>query len=213
LSGEETRINQMIEDILADAKAEAKTILKEAEQKVKEIMQRGTEKAEKEKQTILDRQLKQINELEKQQIASINLQARQEILQKKEDEILKVFELAKTELSKFPKQAAYEKVLRELIIESGVALGGGDLLIKARKEDAAKLKDLTAIAKEITKKCGTKCTLKLAKNRITALGGVVLQTADGSVTINNTFDARLEQEYRHIRTAVAAKLFEEKASS
>jgi len=212
LSGEETRINQMIEDILNEAKAEAKAVLADAEKKAKEILQRGTEKAEREKQAILESQLKQISELEKQQIASLNLQARREILQKKEEEISKVFELAKAELTKFPKQAAYEKVLRKLIIESGVALGGGELVVKVRKEDVAKVKDLATIAKEITKSCGNKCSLKLSKENITALGGVILETADGSVTINNTFDARLEQKYRTIRATVAAKLLEEDSS-
>ena len=39
------------------------------------------------------------------------------------------------------------------------------------------------------------------------MGGVILQTEDGTITINNTFEARLEQKYRAIRTEVANILF------
>ena len=199
----------MVEDIINNAKLEADKFITDSKNQSKEILQKAKEVAEKEKESIIEIQSKQIKELEKQQIASLNLIARREILQKKEDEISKTFEIAKAKLKEFPKKAAYVKVLEELIIEAGVALGGGNLIVKARKEDKTKVKDLTTIAKAITKICGNKCSLKLSKESITALGGVVMQTEDGTITIDNTFDARLEQKYRTIRTAVANKLFEQ----
>ena len=208
LSGEETRINQMVEDIINNAKIEADKFLTDSKNQTQEILQKAKDVAENEKQNILEIQSKQIKELEKQQIASLNLQARREILQKKEDEIRKIFKLAEAQLKEFPKKAAYTKVLEELIIEAGTALGGGNLIIKIRKEDTTKVKDLTTIAKAITKACGNKCSLKISKETITTLGGIVLQTEDSTITVDNTFDARLEQKYYTIRTAVANKLFE-----
>ncbi|NHK32158.1 MAG: hypothetical protein FK730_12445 [Asgard group archaeon] len=208
MSGEETRINQMVEDIINNAKLEADKFIADSKNQSKEILRKAKEVAEKEKENIIEIQSKQIKELEKQQIASLNLTARREILQKKENEISKTFEIAKAKLKEFPKKAAYTKVLEELIIEAGKALGGGNLVVKIRKEDKTQIKDLATIAKAITKACGNKCSLKLGKESITALGGVVLQTEDGTITINNTFDARLEQKYRTIRTTVANKLFE-----
>ncbi|NHJ49823.1 MAG: hypothetical protein FK733_18670 [Asgard group archaeon] len=208
MSGEETRINQMVEDIIGNAKIEANKFLSDSNKQCKEILSKAQEVADREKQSILETQSKQVQELEKQQIASLNLQARREILLKKEEKIQDAFDLAKKELKEFPKKAAYSKVLDGLIIEAGTALNGGDLIIKARSEDKAKIKDLPTLAKAITKACGNKCSLKLGKDTIKALGGVVLETADGTITIDNTFDARLEQKYRIIRTAVANKLFE-----
>jgi vacuolar-type H+-ATPase subunit E/Vma4 len=198
----------MVDDIISNAKLEADKFLSDSNKQYKEILSKAQDVADREKQSILEIQTKQVQELEKQQIASINLQARRELLQKKEEKIQEVFDLAKKELEAFPKKAEYSKVLKGLIIEAGSALSGGDLVIKARSEDKAKIKDLTALAKSITKACGNKCTLKLGKATIKALGGVVLETADGTITIDNTFDARLEQKYRIIRTAVANKLFE-----
>lgn len=208
LSGEESRINQMVEDIINNAQIEADKFLTDSKNQTKEILRKAKDVAEVEKQNIIEIQSKQIKELEKQQIASLNLQARREILQKKEEEIKKAFELAKIQLKEFPKKAAYPKVLEELIIEAGAALGGGNLIVKVRKEDNTKVKDLTSMAKAITKICGNKCSLKIGKESITAIGGVVLQTEDATITINNTFDARLEQKYRTVRTAIANKLFE-----
>ena len=207
LSAEEERIKQMVDDILKNAKIEADKILKDAKEQTKEILQRGQDAAEKEKNSILETESKKVTEIEKQQIASINLQARREILRKKEDDIQIAFSLAKIELQNFHKKAAYTKVLETLIIEGGTALGGDVIFIKTRKGDATKIKDLTSIAKAITKACGNKCTLKISKETIDAMGGVILQTEDESITIDNTFEARLIQKERLIRTEVAKTLF------
>jgi len=207
LSAEEERIKQMVDDILKNAKIEADKILADAKAQTKEIQQRGQNAAEKEKNIILETESKKVTETEKQQIASINLLARREILQKKEEEIKIVFGLAETELKNFHKKAAYTKVLEAFIIEGGTAIVGGAISIKTRKGDATKIKDLASIAKAITKACGNKCTLKISKETIDAMGGVILQTEDETITIDNTFEARLEQKYRIIRTEVANILF------
>ncbi len=207
MSAEEERINQMVEDIISNAKNEAREFTKEAKQQTLEILEKGKIIAEREKEEIIEMKSKTITELEKQQIASINLQARREILQKKEEEITKTFTSAKEELKKFVSKPAYTKVLSSLIVEAGIAIGGGNLLVKARKADKAKLKELANLAKEVTKKSGTKSSLKLATETINSIGGVIVHLDDESITIDNTFEARLEQKYRSIRTDVAKSLF------
>jgi len=196
----------MIDDIISNAKEEANIILNDAKKQAKEIQQKGKDLADKEKQIILESRVKTIKEQEKQQIASLNLQARREILLKKEAEITKTFDLAKNELTNFNKKAEYDKILVSLIIEAGIAVDGGNLTVFLRKEDQNKIKDFTPIAKEVTKKTGNKCSLQLSKNTINTIGGVVLKTDDGSISINNTFEALLEQKYRIIRTNVANTL-------
>lgn len=207
MSAEEERINQMVEDIIGNAKDETRKYSKEAKQQTQEILEKGKAIAEREKEKIIELESKAITELEKQQIASINLQARREILQKKEEEITKTFTYAKDELKKFTSKPAYAKVLASLIVEAGIAIDGGNLLVKTRKADKAKLKELANLAKEITKKSGTKSSLKLDTETIDSIGGVIVQLDDQSITIDNTFEARLEQKYRSIRTDVAKSLF------
>jgi V/A-type H+-transporting ATPase subunit E len=212
LSGEQKRIDQMVEDILANAKLEANKNIGETKSQTQEILDKGKTVAQKEKEELIETQTKSILEQEKQQISSINLQARREILQKKEEEIAKAFDLAKKALLNFNKKEAYNKVLAALIVEAGTAIGGGNLLIKFRKEDKSKVKDLAALAKKITTNSGNKTTLKPHKQTITAMGGIVVQTDDESISIDNTFDARLEQKYKTIRNKIALTLFDEKAS-
>lgn len=207
MSTEDERINLMVEDIIGNAKIETNKYLTEAKEQIKEILEKGKITAEKEKEEIIETEAKQIKELEKQQISSINLKARRELLQKKEEEINQVFNLAKEELKKFPKKEAYKKILQTLIVEAGTAIGGGNIIIKTRKEDKNILSDLAGLAKEITKVSGTKSTLKISKDTIQSIGGVIVQLEDESITINNTFEARLEQKYRTIRTQIARKLF------
>jgi len=207
LSAEEERINQMVEDIISNAKNEARKYTKEAKQQTQEILEKGKAVAEQEKEEIIEMKSKTISELEKQQIASINLQTRREILQKKEEEISKAFTSAEDELKKFSSKPAYTKVLASLIVEAGIAIGGGNLLVKIRKVDKSKLKELANLAKEITKKSGTKSSLKLVTETIDSIGGVIVLLDDESITVDNTFEARLEQKYRSIRTDVAKSLF------
>ncbi len=207
MSAEEERINQMVEDIISNAKNEARKYTKEAKQQTQEILEKGKAVAEQEKEEIIEMKSKTISELEKQQIASINLQTRREILQKKEEEISKAFTSAEDELKKFSSKPAYTKVLASLIVEAGIAIGGGNLLVKTRKADKAKLKELANLAKEITKKSGTKSSLKLVTETIDSIGGVIVLLDDESITVDNTFEARLEQKYRSIRTDVAKSLF------
>ena len=202
----------MVEDIISNAKAEADKYSKEAKQQITEILEKGKNTAEQEKEKIIETESKTVSELEKQQIASINLQARREILQKKEEEISKAFTSAKEALKKFTSKPAYTKVLENLIVEAGIAIGGGNLLVRTRKEDKTILKDLTTIAKEITKQSGTKSTVKVDKEMINSIGGVVVLIDDESITIDNTFEARLEQKYRSIRTEVAKVLFTEEGA-
>ncbi len=197
----------MVEDIISNAKNETRKYTKEAKQQTQEILEKGKAVADQEKDEIVELESKTIIELEKQQIASINLQARREILQKKEEEITKAFTSAGDELKKFTSKPAYAKVLVSLIVEAGIAIGGGNLLVKARKADKAKIKELANLAKEITKKSGTKSSLKLDTGTIDSIGGVIVQLDDESITIYNTFEARLEQKYRSIRTDVAKSLF------
>lgn len=209
LSGEEERIKQMVDDILANAKIEADKNINETKSQAKEILARGIVIAQKEKAEIMEVKTKTVLEQEKQQISSINLQARREILQKQEEEIAKAFDIAKKELTNFHKKEAYNKVLTALIVEAGIALGGGTLLVKFRKEDKNKVKDFSSLAKKVATNSGNKCTFKAANETITAMGGVVVQTEDETISIDNTFDARLKQKYRLLRNKIASVLFAE----
>lgn len=212
MSGEEARIKLMVDDILANAKIEADKNINATKSQAQEILAKGKATAQREKEAIVESKTKVVLEQEKQQLSSINLQARREILQKQEEEIVKAFEIVKKELTGFHKKEAYSKVLTALIVEAGTSIGGGNLVVKFRKEDKSILKDLTAIAKKITTNSGNKCTIKTAKDTITAIGGVVVQTEDEAISIDNTFDARLDQKYRIIRNKIASELFAEKKS-
>ncbi|MBD3191741.1 MAG: hypothetical protein GF308_13925 [Candidatus Heimdallarchaeota archaeon] len=205
---DETRISQMKDEILGNANKEADRILNEAKQQSEEILKQGREKAASIKSELLESKTKSIQEQEKQQIASINLQARKKILQKKEEGIREAFTLAEEKIKNFAKEEDYDKVIEALIVEAGVAIGGGDLIVKLRKEDKKRIKGLATLAKKITDKTGEKCSLKISNETINVLGGgISITTQDESITITNTFESRLNMNYREIRTQVARTLF------
>lgn len=209
LSSEEDRINQMVNDIVTNAKAEADRLLNEAKKQANEILEKGRKRAEKEQQAIIDSQTKNVKEKENQEIASINLQARREILTKKEEVISQTMNKAEEELQKFVKKQEYKKVLQQLITEAGIAIGGGELVVKPRKSDKKDIQELLSkTAKEITKQTGNKCTIQIGNETIDAMGGVIVHSKDESITIDNTFNARLDQKKDDLRNTIAQMLFE-----
>ena len=50
--------------------------------------------------------------------------------------------------------------------------------------------------------------MKILKDTIRSMGGVLVRTADGTKWVDNTFDARLERMSSAIRDKIASILFE-----
>ncbi|MEA2070200.1 MAG: V-type ATP synthase subunit E family protein [Asgard group archaeon] len=207
MADEEKRIENLCTEIITQAEQEANEIIREAEKQKAEILAKAQKEAVQEKEEYLEDKEKAVRERKEQKLASINLEARRKILNKKEALIQQIFEQAREELAKLSKKAGYKKILNQLIIEAGVGIGGGDLVITARKKDHTKIDDLKSLAKKIASKCGNKCNLTLSKKDLQSIGGVVVGTKDGSITITNTFEDRLNDNFDAIRSNIAEILF------
>ena len=185
----------MHDKILADANEEAQKILSEAEKKAREILLQAKTMTE-ERKSIDDSQMREgIEQIRKEQIAEERTEQNRRLQLFKTSIINNVFDETLKRLEKYSDSKQYVGKLKELIIEAGVTLGGGELVFSTSSKD----RDLVTrqftqeTSKTIEQKTGKKTVLNLTSGHLESIGGAVVSKADGSANINNTFEERLRR--------------------
>jgi len=129
------------------------------------------------------------------------------VLSEKERLMTNVLEEAKARLVALTKTEKYVSELERIVLDGGIALGGGRLQIVLNKHDATLPLNLDAISKTISEKTGNKTELKFSKERIEASGGAVIKTADKRIVLDNTFEAMFKRREKELRLKIAGILF------
>jgi V/A-type H+-transporting ATPase subunit E len=143
-----------------------------------------------------------------QKVAEARLKAKQMIVASREELINETLEKAKQKLLEMTTSKDYEKTLRKMIEEGGLGLGGGELEVTLPGKGARTAFDLNVIAKQVEKVTGKPTTIKIAQEKSKLTGGAIISKADGSIAIDNSFEARIDRAMREIRIKVAKLLFE-----
>ncbi|MFX0204133.1 MAG: V-type ATP synthase subunit E [Candidatus Hodarchaeota archaeon] len=202
-------LEKLVRTIMSEAEAEAAKIIAEAENEKARIIKEAQEEAERRRQSIL-RDTRAEEELSKRrELARTGLQIRMEILATKERMIEQAFAAAMEKLQTFTKTPEYASLLEHLIIEGTVGLGGGDIHIQTNHNDALLLHDLQKLDQFISNRIKTPTTLYLLPDRLNCSGGVLIKKADGSIMIDNTFEAKVARQRRELRLLVSKILFED----
>lgn len=200
----EKRVEKIIKRIEENSKRNAGAIIKEAEEKVSEIIKTAEEDSREVEDNIIQAASKEA-ELEKQRtIANAKLRARKMKLDAKEEAIKEAFRKAEKMLDKISNDSEYPQILENLIKESSLSIGSGDLEILLREEDRRLVK-LDKIAEKVGKETN-KLRLSISPDGIKSLG-VVVRTKDGKVEVDNTFGTRLDRMRAALRSKVAKVLF------
>jgi V/A-type H+-transporting ATPase subunit E len=141
---------------------------------------------------------KQAELLKRQILGSAELESRNFQLRTVEEEVNGIFEDAIKGVSEIP-TTQYEEALSRLINE-GVRLIGSKATVSCSSKDR---KTATAVIKKLNK---GDVKLTLDEKSIETFGGVVLTSPDGTVSFDNTFEARLERMKQVLRKDVASLL-------
>jgi V/A-type H+-transporting ATPase subunit E len=143
----------------------------------------------------LEASARQAEALHRQIIGSAELDSRNIHLRALEESVNQVFQESMSGLAKIsgPRR---EKALGHLILE-GTQVIGGEAKVYCSEKDR---KAVASILKSMNKD-GTKLTLT-SKN-LDVLGGVILESSEGTIKFDNTFEARLERMRPMLRKAVA----------
>jgi vacuolar-type H+-ATPase subunit E/Vma4 len=92
-------------------------------------------------------------------------------------------------------------------VEGGIILGATDLEVILNGRDSTLPLDLDKLAEIIGEKTGKKTNITKSAKKIDAIGGVIIQTTDGKIVLNNTFEGMLNNSESEIRFKIAQTLF------
>ena len=176
----EDGIIKKLEAYVADADSTLIDSIPSLEQEYDRIISDGNKEAEK---------------IEKQIVGSADLEARNQLLLLVEESIDKVFQKAIEKIKNTDKNEDYSKFVGTLLDETSKILGGTDFTIYTNDGDQSIVQSLLS---------GYPGAV-LAPEKIDCMGGIRAVSRDGSMTFDNTIDARFDRLKPLIRKRVASK--------
>ncbi|URD98640.1 ATPase subunit E [Musa troglodytarum] len=219
------QIQQMVRFIRQEAEEKANEISVAAEEEFNIEKLQLVEAEKKKIRQEYERKEKQV-EIRKKIEYSMQLNAsRIEVLQAQDDLVSSMKEAAAKELLLVSaNQQAYQKLLKELIVQSMLRLKEPAVLLRCRKDDLHLVESVLNPAKEeYTKKANVHPPEIVVDNNIFlppapshhnahgpyCSGGVVLASIDGKIVCENTLDARLEVVFRKKLPEIRKLLFDQ----
>jgi len=180
-----------IEEILANAKEEAKNITFNYEAKAETLRCRIINDGEDQAEEIIRRAK-----------AAAELAARQQMLATKQKMIQKAFDKALEHLLNLPEKE-YVNLLGQLAAKA--ASTGTETVILNEKDHKSFGEQIVKTANELLAKKGSKANLTLAKETRPIQGGLLLK--DGDIEVNCTLDSIVSLSKDSLALEVAAALF------
>ena len=176
----ESDILSKLESAMTDANATLDGSMTSLEREYEKIISDGNKEADK---------------IEKQIVGSADLKARNEQLLLVEESVDKVFGKAIEKIKNTERNQNYSEFISTLLAESTKILGTSEITIYTNDRDQSTVQSL------LSRYTGS----TLASETIDCMGGVKVISKDGSMTFDNTIDARLERLKPLIRKEIAMK--------
>jgi len=173
--------DEQVQAIINEAKREAEKIIAEAEGKAKEILEKARKDGEKEAEA-----------LRRQEISSVRLEMKRELLNKQKVIIEAVFKSMEERIKNMDldtKKKIYTTLLKRYATEG--------MVIYSNRED----EDLV---KSIIQELGLNARYG---GNIECLGGIVIESVDGELRINLTFEELLNRLYEQKMSELSKMLF------
>ena len=206
-----TSADALIEALLSEAHETAERIIQNVQKTVQGTLEEqrkiGRERA---REIVISIDKKAQNDsaiIKLRDIASAESKARWLILEKKHELIENVLNQVKEELHALMKTDKYIHVLENLIVEGGIIVGATDLEVILNERDSTLPLDLDKLAEKIGYKTGIKINITKISKKIDVIGGAIIQTTDGKIVMNNTFESMLNSSEREIRFKITQTLF------
>ena len=190
-SGLESTIDQVLERNSSEFSQSLKNSLTDAQKTLSDSLPMLEEEYEK----IIADGKKEADKIEKQIIGSADLQSRNKTLLIVQESTDKVLEKAKEKISNMDRNSEYSSLITKLLTEATSALDTSDVIVFTNSKD----KDVVQSA--VSNISGA----ELSNDTIDCMGGVKVTSKDGSMSFDNTIDARIELLKPLIRKDIAAQ--------
>ena len=191
-------MEKISEAILDKVKMDAQQIIKEAEEKALQEV----EKAEKQLESRFEEgKRKAIEEAEREAailLAQATIKERQELLRTKADIVDKIIRDVKDALRNI---SSDESSLISLIKEVVDGLGVDKARLYVSPKDISKVQEFLERDKELASRI-------IEIKEFDCTGGVIAESIDGKISVDNTYDTRLEMLLPKILPEISKELFE-----
>ena len=188
-------LEQAIDKILKKTEKEILSDLKNSSLDSKQTLDNSLPKLEQEYDKIISNGKKEAEKIEKQIVGSSDLEVRNKQLLLLEEGVDKTFSKALDQITKTDRSGDYSNLIKTLLDESTKILGTTEVTVFTNAKD----KDVVQSA--LSKFSGA----KLSSDTIDCLGGIIIKSKDGTMTFDNTIDARIERLKPLIRKEIASK--------
>ena len=183
-------LEKLKQEVLDEAEKQARAITTETEREKEKILGEARTKAKAVVEENRRHGEARAKEMAVELKASALLQAKRIESEAKEEAVESVLHETKRELEEIAKSGHYEKIFDSLAAQAIRALGEKEFLLKANAKD-----------KKLAAKHGR------VGEAIDTIGGVIAAKADGSIQINNTFEALLEENEEKLKQKAFEHLF------
>ena len=188
-------LEQAIDNVLQKTENDILSIIKNSSTKSKETLDNSLSKLEGEFDKIISDGKKEADKIEKQIIGSADLEARNKQLMTLEEGVDKVFTKALDQITNTARSGDYSNLIKSLLDESTKILGTTEVIVSTNTKD----KDL--VQSTLSQFPGS----ELSSEPIDCLGGVIIKSKNGTMSFDNTLDARIERLKPLIRKEIASQ--------
>jgi len=181
---------KIIEQIKIDSEKEIKKIEKELDKEIQKIKSISKKESEEEVDKIKSQGKKEAQNEKKILISQAHQELNRKLMNTREEMIDKCFNNALEKLKNLTK-SEYQKI-SENLMKKGMQKISGE-----RKVYISRIQD-----KEIAKKLGI-----VVAGEIESIGGIIIASKDGKITVDNTFEGIIKREKQKIRNKIGKILF------
>ena len=191
----DSKLETTIDKILTLSEKEISSSLDSSFDESLQTLTKSESKFEQEYDRIINEGKKEAEKIEKQIVGSADLESRNKQLRLVEEYVQKAFDKAIEQIKSSKHDANYSKLIETLLTEAIDTLGTKEVTVSTNSKDKEIVNSL------LSKFPGS----KLSSETIDCLGGVEVSSKDGSMSFNNTIDARLNRLKPLIRKEIATK--------
>lgn len=195
IMGSDSALERTVEKILHNTEEQVLSSLKESLKSSQDALSNSHVSLEQEYDKIISEGKKEAEKLEKQIVGNADLASRNKQLVLIEESIEKVFVKAIKKIQDADRNSDYSKLISSMLKESIHTIGTPDITIQTNSKDKSVVQSL------LSKFPGA----ILSQDVIDCLGGIKVQSKDGTMKFDNTIDARLERLKPLIRKDIASK--------
>jgi vacuolar-type H+-ATPase subunit E/Vma4 len=207
----ETNVQRIVDRILDDAQREATALVEQAQKSAETSLanesERARQKALNEIRSGSETNDDRIRAIRETVFAEARRKANWMVLSEKELAVNGVLNEVRENLCSLAHSKKYIRTLGRLIVDGGVALGGGKLEVALNEIDSRLPLDLGSMAEVVAEKTQTESELQISREYVKTSGGAIIRKAEGRILVDNTFEAILKRSEPHVILKIAKVLF------